>query len=522
MRRAFFSLTTMTLGRDLLAAGALLGSLGVLAAGCSLGNVAHDDCTTDTQCSAFGLGSTCTDGFCSDAPTCTTGHDCRKAAGGGACVSGVCQVTIPIDAACNAITEPPDLLSGPAVGDGAPLIIGGIFSFDEPKNQARAVAIRLAVNDINRKGGMNLGQKLGVVFCDNGGPENTASGDERIPLNNHALDYLAGTLGVPVIVGPLASSDSIRVINRLKEKSYPTVIISSSATSPDLTGVDDRLQPTDKYGLFWRTCPTDQLQGKVLAEQVIPSMTGKVAVVYLKDAYGEGLATVFRTIYGLEQSEGFPFEDSDLADPAKLAALAAKADAYAPGGVVVISLQASDTIKVVRAMVGKPIAAKPFFFTDAAKDAPTLLDPVLETQVRNIILGALGTAPASPSGPNYDLFKTNLKLDSSSISFLAQSYDATIIGAFGILAASKSGTKYDGLDVADGLAHLSAGKLINISPTDWLTGVGEFTSKGQIDVEGTSGQLNFDPQTGEAPGKIEIWRAAADFKSFTTLQTVDP
>lgn len=525
MRRAFFSLTTMTLVRDLLAAGALLGSFGVLAAGCSLGNVAHDDCTTDTQCSAFGLGSTCTDGFCSDAPTCTTGHDCRRAAGGGACVSGVCQVTIPINAACNGITEPPDLLSGPAVGGSAPLIIGGIFSFDEPKNQARAVAMRLAVADINNNGGMNRNQKLGIVFCDNGGPGNMASGEERTSRNNQAIDYLASTLGVPVIVGPLASADAISVIARVKEKSYPTVIIASSATSPGLTDVNDRLQPTDKYGLFWRTCPSDLGQGKVLAKQVIPQATGNIAIVYLKDAYGEGLAAVFRDVYGVEQSESFPLTSADLADPIKLAATADEVAAYAPGGVLVISVQASGVIKIVESMAGKPIAAKPFFFTDSAKDAKALLDPSLSMDVKTILAGAIGTAPASPSGPNYEQLKINLKLESldpSSFSFVAHSYDATVVGGFGIIAASKSGTKYDGLDVADGLAHLSAGKVINISPTAWLSGVGELTSKGQIDVEGTSGQLDFDPQTGEALGKIEIWRAAADFKSFTTLQTIDP
>jgi branched-chain amino acid transport system substrate-binding protein len=514
----------MTLVRSVLAAGALLGSLGVLAAGCFLGNVAHDDCTSDTQCGAlFGVGSTCTEGFCSDAAVCTTGHDCRKAAGGGVCVAGVCQAKIPIDAACKGIVEPPDLLSVPAVGGMAPLIIGGIFSLDEPKNNALTVAIRLAVTDINRKGGMNGGQKLGVVFCDNGGPGNTATGDARIPLNNHALDYLAGTLGVPLIIGPLTSSDSIRLISRVKEKAYPTVIISPSATSPDLTTADDRLHPTDKYGLFWRTCPSDLLQGKVLAEQVVPKTLGNIAVVYLQDAYGEGLATVFRTAYGLTQSQGFPYLDADLADPTKMAAVAAKAAAYAPGGVVVIALQGGDAIKVLTPMASLPaLADKPFFFTDGAKDQKALLDAALPAALKTIIAGAHGTAPASPSGPNYDLLKTNLTIDPSSFSFLAQAYDATIVGAMGVVLASKSSTKYDGVDVANGLAHLSAGKLVNISPTEWLGGIGELKSAGQVNVEGTSGHLDFDPMTGEAPGKIEVWKANAASTALITESTLDP
>jgi len=462
------------------------------------------------------------EGFCSDAATCTTGHDCRKVAGGGACVTGVCQATIPVDAACKGIVEPPDLLSSPAVGSAAPLIIGGIFSLEEPKNKALTVAIRLAVTDINRKGGMNGGQKLGVVFCDNGGPGNKASGDDRIPLNNHALDYLAGTLGVPLIIGPLTSSDSIRLISRVKEKAYPTVIISPSATSPDLTTADDRLNPKDKYGLFWRTCPSDLLQGKVLAEQVVPKTLGNIAVVYLQDAYGEGLATVFRTTYGLDASQGFPYLDADLADPKKMAAIAAKVGLYAPGGVVVIALQGGDAIKVITAMSGETaLQTKSFFFTDGAKD-PALLDASLTPAMKTIIAGARGTAPASPSGPNYDLLKVNLTIDPSSFSFLAQAYDATIIGSMAVVYASRTSTNYDGLNVADGLARLSKGKAVNISPTEWLGGIGELKSKGEVNVEGTSGHLDFDPVTGEAPGKIEVWKANSTSTAFVSEPPLDP
>lgn len=530
MRRAFFSRPAFpSIVRGLFAAGVLLGSLGVLAAGCSLGNVTRQDCTSDTQCgAAFGLGSTCSDGYCSDAAACATGHDCRKAAGGGACVTGACQAKFPVDDACKALVEPPGLLDGPAVGEGAPLVIGGIFSLEEDKNAALTVAIRLGVKDINRKGGMNKGQKIGVVFCDNGGPGNKATGADRTARNNHAVDYLAGTLGVPVILGPLTSSDAIDLITRVKEQAYPTVIISPSATSPDLTGVDDRLHPADKYGLFWRTCPSDLLQGKVLAQQVDPMKMSNVAVVYLKDAYGEGLATVFRATYGLDKSKSFPFADADLNDPAKLAAVTANAAAYAPDAVVLITTTGGDAIKVLKEMAKQPaLATKPFFFTDGAKDATALLDPALPKEVITIIQSARGTAPASPEGTNYATLQTNLigedmNLDPSSFSFLAQSYDATLVGAYGIIAASKSGTKYDGLDVADGLAHLSAGKMINLNPTEWLSGIGELKSAGQINVVGISGKLDFDPKTGEAPARIEIWKASSDLKSFMTETIVDP
>ncbi len=58
------------------------------------------------------------------------------------------------------------------------------------------------------------------------------------------------------------------------------------------TVITDRLDPKAPYGLFWRTCPTDLLQGEVLAKDVIP-IDLKVTIVYLQDTYGEGLANVF-------------------------------------------------------------------------------------------------------------------------------------------------------------------------------------------------------------------------------------
>jgi branched-chain amino acid transport system substrate-binding protein len=504
----------------------LSASLSAWASGCSLGTIAHDDCSGDAQCvSLFGAGSRCEQGFCSDPASCTTGHDCRKKVGGGACVAGVCRATFPIDPACKQLVEPEDLLSGPASGPDAPLVIGAIFSLAGNTDRALTASIRLAAREINRTGGLNGGQKIGVVVCDNGSPKNDAGGDPRI-LDDHALDYLAGTLGAPAVIGPLSSTHSIQLVNRLKDKGYPTVLISPSATSPDLTQIDDRLHATDPYGLFWRTCPSDLLQGKALADDVIPKAMGKVAVIYVRDAYGEGLATVFRETYGVDQTAAFPFDPSDIADANKLAALADAVDAAQPGAVLLIVLHDEDTIKLLTPMVGKSIATKPFFFTDGSKNAAVLLADTVPAGVKLIIQGAQGTTPASPSGSNFELFKTNLNadfnLDASSVSYLAHAYDATYVGAYGIVYGSHKTHAYDGLDIAEGLAHLSAGAVVNVAPTDWLTAKSELTSKGQINIEGTSGHLDFDATTGEAPAMIEVWGVSGDGKSLVTLRTVDP
>jgi branched-chain amino acid transport system substrate-binding protein len=508
-------------------------TLGAIAAGCSLGNVSRTDCETNAECeSAFGVGSTCSGGFCSAPEKCETGHDCRKLIGGGACVKNACVNTIPSDACLreDEPPEPPDLLSQPLTGADAPVIIGSIFALEaDPtkfKDKFLTQAVRLAVREINQAG-LQGGQKIGVVFCDNGGTKNTAVGAERQQLDEHAVDFLAGTLGVPYIVGPRTSDDAIKVVNRIKKQGLPTAVISPSATGTSLSVLDDRLSPGDT-GLFWRTCPNDNLQGNVLAQNVLGALTGvsKVTVVYVHDTYGDGLSQVFQSAYGVSKTALVPYDETTIGSASVLAKLASDADAKNGDAVLLIAHSGSIALDIIKAMEGLPIATKPFFFTDGSKDA-ALADPTLPTWIQDILLAAKITAPASPSGQDYDVFRTNLDaefgVDATSASFLANTYDATYVGAFGLFLASMNGPKYDGRDVAKGMTMLSKGTEVHLTGvTGWTSGTGLLAQDGTIDVEGTSGHLDFDPASGEAPGRIGIWSLKPDLSGYTQDEVVPP
>lgn len=498
-------------------------------AGCSLGNIRNDDCSSNNECSSlFGLGSQCSDGFCTSPFACGTGHDCRKMFGGGACVAGTCTATLPSDPACP-ITEPEDLLTKTALGDDSHIVLGALFALEAKLDEAQTKAARLAIREINRTGGAFKGRPLGLVICDNGGSMDSASGDERAKLNEHAMDYLAGTLGVPAIIGPLRSSDSLTVINRALSKGYPTVMISPSATSPALTSQPDKLHSEDPHGLFWRTCPSDELQGKVLAD-IVP-VGRQVAVIYVQDAYGEGLSNVFRARYDgtvdpntmtISKSQLFPFDDATV-----FSDLATQVAMSNPSVVIIISVQASTSISIVQELAKTAVAGGDFYFTDASKDDAVLLDQNLSPEVKAIIQKSLGTAPARPSGNNYNLFATNLQKDfainADSFSFLAQSYDAGYVAAYGIVYASRNGNQYDGIQVAEGLSKLSSGLAVNIGPTDWTTGKNNISSGPlTIDIVGTSGDLNFDAAVGEAPASIEVWNVAPNLAGFETSQVIVP
>lgn len=83
----------LALGVSGAAAAALSIAIAAIAlGGCSLGNVRQDDCANSEQCSeAFGLGSTCTNGYCTEPLECDTADDCTALFGNGTCIAGVCS-----------------------------------------------------------------------------------------------------------------------------------------------------------------------------------------------------------------------------------------------------------------------------------------------------------------------------------------------------------------------------------------------------------------------------------------------
>jgi hypothetical protein len=254
-----------------------------------------------------------------------------------------------------------------------------------------------------------------------------------------------------------------------------------------------------------------------------------VTAVYINDAYGAGLSMAFQTSFATFGSVNLvPYEATTPMDPTALATLATSADTMGGDAVLLIAEKGSVATQIIGAMIGKPIATKPFFFTDGSMDSD-LLSTSSPAAVQAIVKAATGTAPADPdpTNPTYQAFNANLMappfgISGNSQSFLAQAYDATYVGAYGVVWASQSGSNYDGTDVAKGMAHLESGPLVPLGLLDWPSGKGKLMSQGSIDIDGTSGPLQFDPATGEAPGAIQIWGVKSDLSGYTTIMVVPP
>ncbi len=471
----------------------------LLGLGCGFGVTQWSPCESGRECrDAFGFGQTCgAEGFC---------------------------VAVESAARCDS-TWPEDLLVRPEEYNGA-LIVGSLFDHttDIPERQAT----RLAVKQADQSQGVD-GRVVGLVQCsyeEDTVLDGLTSDEAAVELAN----YLSDDLGAFAIVGPATSGVTEAVYNGL-----PTdgpLLVSPSATSPALTYLDEPDRPEGGAGRLWRTAPPDSLQGKVLAD-LVDSRLGAgnqhVALVYQNGPYGDGLAEVFVDNWAAAShvADRFPFENDTQRSTAASSAAASTYDA-----IVFISSDLPDVTAFLESIaVDADAADLPIFLADAARDAE-LLTQTEGTDAEDLWPNVTGTAPAVPSGNLYDSFNAaysgeyeGQSADDSSYSSYA--YDAAWLTLYGAAWALSNETSLNGQHAAEGLRHITDKDTdgIEIGPVSWNQVQAAFAAGDDIDALGASGNLDYDPETEETTGPIEVWGIGYDDDdrpTFLVLTTVDP
>jgi branched-chain amino acid transport system substrate-binding protein len=160
-----------------------------------------------------------------------------------------------------------------AEGDGT-LIFGsllpqtGNLAFLGPPEFA---GVNLAVKEINDAGGV-LDKPVEHIEGD--------SGDTQQDVANPTVDRLLAP-NVDVIIGAASSGVSFTVIDKITSAGRRA--LQPGQHLPDFTDYDDN-------GLYFRTAPSDVLQGRILGETILADGCTEVGVLALQDPYGEGLA----------------------------------------------------------------------------------------------------------------------------------------------------------------------------------------------------------------------------------------
>ncbi len=348
-------------------------------------------------------------------------------------------------------------------------------------------AMKFAIDGINQAGGV-LGNELPEPV---GGDE----ADDQAIANQSADRVLSS--GVNAIIGAAASGMSLAIIDKITGANVAQC--SGSNTAPTFTDYQDN-------GLYFRTAPSDALQGPVLADEIVADGHSNVAITARADDYGKGLADA--TAAALENA-GASVVLNETYDPKATDFNAAVQNIVTkkPDAVVIIGFEEGKQIIQGLIEAGLTPEQVGMYGADGLRnsDLAKLVSPNDPAK----LAGFKGTAPASADNPD---FVADLKAFDSALQelqFAPQIFDCVNIIALAAEQA-KSTNAEDFKGVLNGVTK-DGEKCTTFADCKKLIEEGK-----DIDYDGASGPLDFT-DAGE-PGKatIEVY----EFDDAGALQSV--
>ncbi len=159
--------------------------------------------------------------------------------------------------------------------DSNAIVLGLAGPMTDPLGVSQLKAARLAVDQINQRGGVQ-GRLIRLRIVDDSGSENSAVLGAK---------SLYDDASVVAVIGHITSSTSIAAARVYGGGDRPLPMISPTASSPELSGIN---------AFTFRVCPSDLQHGPALARFAAQRLTARrAAIIYLNDDYGRGVRTAF-------------------------------------------------------------------------------------------------------------------------------------------------------------------------------------------------------------------------------------
>ena len=356
--------------------------------------------------------------------------------------------------------------------------VTGSLSYFGPEQEE---AVNLAAKHVNDAGGVN-GADMVVIIGD------TATNPVQGVDTARALIDVDNAVA---IVGALASGVTVPVAESV---TVPKQIlqISPASTSPAITVLED-----DDF--LFRTTTSDAAQGVVLARLAQELGFKSAGIMYINNAYGEGLADQFEetfTSMGGTVTSKVPHEDSQPTFTSELT----KATEGSPEVLLAISYPGQAEVYLRESIEGG--YSNSFLFVDATK-SPDMIGVV----GWDLLEGTYGTAQGSPGSAELDAFRSAYADeygDPPDHPFIGENYDAAVLVA---LAAAKAGTNTDSTAIRDALRSVANPPGEEVGPgVEGIKRALELIADGQdINYQGAAGAVDFD-ENGDVIGYIEIWK----------------
>jgi branched-chain amino acid transport system substrate-binding protein len=372
-------------------------------------------------------------------------------------------------------------LAVPALAEDVKLgILGDITGPIESLAPPIVAGAQLAFDNVNAQGGILNGGKIVSVTGDSACDPSVAGPAADKLVNSDQVTGMVGAFCTGATVGAATTAGIPGGV----------VMISPSASAPVLTTLEDS-------DLVYRTTPSDAFQGVKLADLLTSKGVTDVALTYVNNDYGKGLADVFAARFaenGGTVSVNIAHEDGKADYRAELGQLAAAGSqnlvvlAYISGSGLTILQQANEAGN----------------FTTYFGGDGMIGDALAGANVPNFVATRAG-AYAGESADIYKKLATDAGQDPTA-TYAPQAYDAGFLLA---LAVQKNGSaSRDGLAAA--LREVASAPGERILPGEWAKALELLAAGTDIDYEGAGGPLEFDA-AGDVDGIIVevVWENGA-------------
>ncbi|CAN5133264.1 ABC transporter substrate-binding protein [soil metagenome] len=341
---------------------------------------------------------------------------------------------------------------------------------------AQAAGIDLAVQDVNQA---ELGITVTVQTRDSGDASTPAVAEASV------TDLVAGK--VTAIVGATSTEVSQAVLTTATAAGV--VMISPQNSDPSFTDAKDD-------GLYFRTAPSDVLEGVTLGERIAEDGAETLGIMLFDDDYGTEMRDAVRSGFEsaggtVEITQGFDATTADLMAP--ITSLAnAKTDA-----VVLITGSQSTTIVPALVSLGVPVTSLYFVDRNTLQYGGDMLVP---------LEGATGTLSGPVLEPFFEKRLREFNPALTAFAYAPESYDAVVLLALAALAAGST----EGTAIAKELRGVSGGTGKGEKATDFASAAQIVLSGDPVDYDGYSGPIGFDKNGDPAQAVIGFYRYGAD------------
>jgi branched-chain amino acid transport system substrate-binding protein len=374
--------------------------------------------------------------------------------------------------------------TGPASGltykIGTALPATGNLAFLGPPEIAATEYAASVVNEANK------GITIDLIQGDSGDTDNKAYETE--------IPRVLGE-GATAVVGAASSGVSLQFIDQVIAAG--AIQFSPANTSAAFTGYEDN-------GLYWRTAPSDVLQGEVLGNLIAADGAETLGMLILNDSYGTGLACFAKAAF---ESAGGSVVSAALYNTGDTNFSSQVEDVLDadPDAIALITFEEVKTI--IPELLGADFPADKMYLVDGnLANFGDEFDP-------GTLEGAKGTYPAVDPASIAE-FRDSLQAfwtgagneELKDFTYGPESFDAVILLALAALEAGSTA----GPDVAAHLQQVSGGSGDGTKCTTYAECADIIIGGGVADYDGVSGPITFNEVGDPTEASIGVFQYGSD------------